>query len=133
MSERTTDLNSDPYVTNHPQMMPFWNAAEQGCFILPRCMECERVHWYPRPFCPFCMSRKLEWIAASGKGTVYSFTVMRKAITPYVLAYVQIEEGPSILTNIIGAGLETVHVGQPVKVSFKKTDYGRSVPVFSPI
>ena len=126
------DLNSDPYAINHPQVMPFWQAAEQGRFILPNCCQCRRVHWYPRPFCPFCMNRGLEWKLASGNGRVYSYTIARKAETPYVLAYVQIDEGPFMMTNIVTDDLETVHVGQPVRVDFRKTEYGRTVPVFVP-
>jgi uncharacterized protein len=126
------DLSSDPYATNHPQVMPFWRAAEQGHFILPNCTGCERVHWYPRPFCPFCMSRRLEWKPMSGKGHVYSFTIVRKAETPYVLAYIQIEEGPFLMSNVDTDDVETVHVGQEVRVGFRKTDCGRTVPIFVP-
>ena len=126
------ELSSDPYAINHPQVMPFWRAAEQGQFILPNCARCERVHWYPRPFCPFCMGRRLAWKPSSGKGQVYSFTIARKAETPYVLAYVQIDEGPFMMTNIETDDVETVHIGQQVRIGFRKTDYGRTVPVFVP-
>ena len=133
MSEATLDFESDPYVANHPQTRLFWAAAAQGQFLLPRCNSCERVHWYPRPFCPLCKSQSVDWVPASGHGVVYSFSVMRKAEQPYVLAYVQLAEGPAMMTNIVDAEFDSIHVGQPVKVAFRRAETGRSVPVFAPI
>ena len=57
----------------------FWNAAKQGRFTVPTCAACGKAHWYPRAICPFCASDKIEWRAASGQGTIYTYSVMRRA------------------------------------------------------
>ena len=110
----------------------FWNAARQGRFIIPTCSACGKAHWYPRAICPFCASDKIEWRAASGKGTIYTYSVMRRAKEPYAIAYVTLAEGPTMMTNIVDCDLDTVKVGQKVKVTFKKTEGGVSMPVFAP-
>ena len=77
----------------------FWNAAKQGRFTVPTCSACGKAHWYPRAICPFCASDKIEWRAASGKGTIYTYSVMRRAKEPYAIAYVTLAEGPTMMTN----------------------------------
>ena len=73
---------------------PFWEGAKQGKLMLPRCKECNRVHWYPRFICPFCHSMRLEWIESSGEGTIHTFAVQHvtppawKENAPYVTAYI---------------------------------------------
>jgi uncharacterized OB-fold protein len=66
----------------------FFDAARQGRFLIPICVACNRAHWYPRAVCPFCASENLEWREASGKGTIYTFSVMRRVKEPYVIAHV---------------------------------------------
>ncbi len=66
----------------------FWDAARERRFVVPTCRACGKAHWYPRAICPFCDSAKLEWRGASGKGTIYTFSVMRRAKEPYAIAYV---------------------------------------------
>jgi uncharacterized OB-fold protein len=99
------------------------------------------VIWYPRPFCPSCASTRVAWIEASGRGTVYSFTVNRRgqADLPayreagtYVLAYVELEEGPRMLTNIVDCDPDSVHIGQRVEVVFHDTGQGTALPRFRP-
>jgi uncharacterized OB-fold protein len=81
--------------------------------------------WYPRRFCPDCHSLDVEWTEASGKGAVYSFTVTYRGSgpwaeeAPYVVAYVQLDEGPRVLTNIVGVDPETVRIGDPVTAVFE--------------
>lgn len=117
---------------------PFWEAAAQGRLVLPRCRSCGTVIWYPRAFCPQChTSSGVEWIAASGRGTVYSFTVSHRGMgpyaqhAPYVVAYVELEEGPRVLTNIVGADLEALRIGDPVEVVFQPAGDAK-VPRFRP-
>ena len=81
-----------PVVTVETQ--PFWNAARERRFVVPTCTACGKAHWYPRAICPFCGSDKIEWRAASGRGTIYSYSVMRRAKEPYAIAYVTLAEGP---------------------------------------
>ena len=82
--------------------------------------------------CPFCFSDKTEWVEASGKGTIYSYSVMRRAPVPYAMAYVTLAEGPRMVTNIVDCDLDSIKVGQAVKLVFKPTDGGPPVPMFTP-
>jgi uncharacterized OB-fold protein len=110
----------------------FWEAAAEGRFIVPKCAECGKAHWYPRALCPFCFSDRIDWQTASGKGTIYSYSVMRRAPVPYAIAYVTLEEGTTMMTNIVDCDFDALKVGQPVKLVFKKSENGQPVPMFSP-
>ena len=110
----------------------FWNAARESRFMVPVCTACGKAHWYPRAICPFCASDQIEWRGASGKGTVYTFSVMRRAKDPYVIAQVTLAEGPTMLTNIVDCDADDVRIGQPVAVVFKDTEDGPPVPMFKP-
>jgi uncharacterized protein len=110
----------------------FFAAARQGRFMIPVCTACGKAHWYPRAICPFCSSDKVEWREASGKGTIYTFSVMRRVKEPYAIAHVTLAEGPTMLTNIVDCDLDTVCIGQPVAVVFKETENGPPVPMFKP-
>jgi len=107
-----------------PAIAVYWAAAAEGRLVLPKCSECGLVHWYPRPFCPDCSSRSIEWIHSDGAGEIYSFTITRRGqgayreASPYVLAYVELDEGPRVLTNIVDADLETLAIGQRVTATF---------------
>ena len=87
---------------------PFWEGAKQGVLMLPRCRDCNRVHWYPRFLCPFCHSDNIEWIEASGKGTIHTYAVQHLAFgpwaeeAPYVTAYIDLKEGDRMLTVLKG-------------------------------
>ena len=111
---------------------PFWNAARERRFVVPVCGGCGKAHWYPRVVCPFCGAESIEWRAASGHGTIYSFSVMRRAEEPYAIAYVTLAEGPTMLTNVVDCDLEALHVGQSVRVAFADTKNGPAVPMFRP-
>ena len=116
----------------------FWDATARGVFLLVRCNACDTVIWYPRPHCPECGSVDVSWFEASGRGTVYSCTINRsgggawKAVSPYVLAYVQLEEGPRILSNIVGCDPEAVHIGMAVSVVFDDAIEDTSIYRFTP-
>lgn len=122
----------------NPDSQPFWDATAQDKLLLPRCDKCSTVIWYPRAFCPACGSLDVSWFEASGKGSVYSFTIIRKgenmygAAAPYVLAYVELEEGPRIMTNIVDCDVESVSIGQSVSVVFHDTGSGSKLPRFVP-
>ena len=91
-----------------------------------------QLHHYPRTICPFCFSDKTEWIEASGKGTIYSYSVMRRAPVPYAMAYVTLAEGPRMVTNIVDCDFDKLKCEQAVKVVFKPTDGGPPLPMFTP-
>jgi uncharacterized protein len=119
-----------PIVTSETEN--FWNAAREGRFVVPTCGACGKAHWYPRAICPFC-GGKVEWRDASGRGTIYTFSVMRRAKEPYAIAYVTLAEGPTMMTNIVDCDFDTLSIGQPVNVVFKDTDGGPPVPMFRPL
>ena len=111
----------------------FWQAATEDRFLVKRCLGCAKVHWYPRALCPFCFSDKTEWQPGSGRGTIYSYTVMRRAPQPYAVAFVTLEEGPTMLTNLVDCDFDSLAIGQPVQMVFKPTDGLWRVPVFRPV
>lgn len=116
---------------------PFWEAAADGRFVLPQCDDCEHVIWYPRLFCPECGSSDVSWIEASGSGSVYSFTVVEKGQgrwrdhSPYVLAYVELDEGPRVMTNIVGGDPDAVSVGSAVQAVFEPGKDGGNIIRFT--
>lgn len=114
------------------EIEPFWAAARERRFVVPTCAACGKAHWYPRAVCPFCGAEKIAWRAASGHGTIYSFSVMRRAKEPYAIAYVTLPEGPTMLTNIVDCDFDALQIGQPVSVTFTDTDDGPPVPMFRP-
>jgi uncharacterized OB-fold protein len=112
----------------HPFTVRFWSAASEGNFLVPRCRACSRAHWYPRPFCPHCYSVEIEWEKASGRAKVHSFTYLNK--DKQIVAYVELNEGPIILTNIVETDPATLAIGSPLEVTFTPSVDGVAVPVF---
>jgi uncharacterized OB-fold protein len=111
---------------------PYWEGAAAGQLLIKHCTACGEFHHYPRSICPFCGSDRTEWRQASGRGTVYSFSVMRRAAEPYAIAYVTLEEGVTLMTNIVDCDLDQIRIGQAVRVVFKPSDGGPAVPMFAP-
>ena len=121
---RDTSLN--------PGDQQYFDAAAAGKLMLGKCGACGEHHHYPRALCPFCFSDKTEWIEASGKGTLYSYSVMRRAPVPYAMAYVTLAEGPRMVTNIVDCDFDKLKCEQAVKLVFKPTDGGPPLPMFTP-
>ena len=118
----------------NPGDEPYFQAAAEGKLLLKKCNACGEVHHYPRALCPFCFSEKVEWVQAKGTGEIYTYSVTRRGgPVPYCIAYVTLDEGPKMMTNIVDTDLDTIKCGQKVKVVFKKTEGGASVPVFTPV
>ena len=112
---------------------PYYEAAGQGKLLLKKCGACGEVHFYPRGICPFCFSDKVSWQEAKGTGTIYTYSVTRRGgPVPYCIAYVKLDEGVSMMTNIVDCDLDTVRCDQKVKVVFKKSEGGVSIPMFTP-
>ena len=110
----------------------YWNAANQGVLNIKRCTDCAKVHFYPRALCPYCMG-DTEWVKASGGGTIYSVTITRRAgPIPYALAYVTLDEGVTMLTNIVDCDFDALRIGARVQVCFKQAADGNAVPMFTP-
>lgn len=122
-----------PAPTVYPDNTAFWEAAGEGRLLIGHCSECEVPHWYPRPVCPHCGGRKVVLQPASGRGTVYSVSVTRRGgPSPFAIAYVTLEEGVTMMTNIVDCDLDTVRIGDAVQVVFKPSDGGPPVPMFRP-
>lgn len=114
------------------EIQPFWDATAEGKLLLKKCNACGEIHYYPRSICPFCFSDDTVWIEASGKGIIYSYSVIRRAEVPYVIAYVTLQEGPTMMTNIINCDIDSVRIDMAVTVSFVDTGEGTALPMFTP-
>jgi uncharacterized OB-fold protein len=119
---------------------PFWDAARDGRFVLQRCRECRRHVFYPRIACPHCQADALEWVPASGRGTIYSYTVVHAnspsafaVDVPYVVAVIRLEEGVQMLSNVVDCDPSTVRCDQPVEVTFRKRSETTTLPCFRPV
>ena len=122
----------------------YWEGAGRGEIVLQRCRACGTVQHKPRGVCATCLSGDIEHFVASGRGTVYTFTVTNQNMAkgfaeacPYVMAYVTLEEGPRVLTNIVGCDPETVIIGMKVTADYatQERDDGEAfaVPRFTPV
>lgn len=112
-------MTSTDFTEQSPETKPFWDAAAIGRFVLPWCRNCHRTHWYPRGCCPHCSSTEIDWRESEGKGEIHSFSVNRRGSVPYVLAYVALNDGPIILSNVIDADPAALSIGRKVRVAFK--------------
>lgn len=120
-----------------PESRPYWDALKQHRLILKQCRACNHSHFYPRELCPHCHSNDLHWVEASGTGTIYSFTIARrpagpafKADVPYVIAVIDLDEGPRMMTNIVTDDVEGVRIGQSVRVTFDDVTDDVTLPKF---
>jgi uncharacterized OB-fold protein len=116
----------------NPETRPFWEAAADGRLLIGKCRSCGKPHYYPRAICPVCGSDATELVQASGRGTVYSYSVMRRVPVPYALAYVTLDEGVTMMTNIVDCDLDAIRIGQRVRLVFKPSEGGPPVPMFTP-
>ena len=119
-----------------PSTEPFWQAATEHRLVVPRCTSCGTFRLPPSPFCFNCRAQEVEWIDHDGAGEIYSFTILHRAgrpgfdaDVPYVVALVELEEGPRVLTRIADVEPNDVRIGQPVRAAF--VAYGDfAIPVF---
>ena len=121
---------SDPDINMETAV--YWESAKNGKLLVKTCKACGKLHYYPRTICPHCLSSDTDWVEASGRGSIYTYSVMRRTEFPYVIAYVTLEEGVTMLSNIVECDVDDVTVGQAVEVVFRDTEGGHSLPVFRP-
>jgi uncharacterized protein len=119
--------------TVYPETKEYWDGAAAGRLMVKQCDACGEHHHYPRSHCPFCFSEHTSWRQASGRGTIYTYSVMRRAEVPYAIAYVTLEEGPTMLTNIVDCDLNQLRIGQAVQLTFCATEGGPPLPMFAPV
>ena len=118
-----------------PTEQPFYDACAAGKLVLQHCQHCGHVLFYPRTHCDACQSDQLAWEDASGAGTIASYTVVRRAVsadfeTPYVIALIDLAEGPRMMSQIIDADPDALAVGLSVKVDFAAWSEDITLPVF---
>ena len=118
---------------------PFWDGARQGRLLIQKCGSCGQNIFYPRLSCPACFSEKLDWVEASGRGSIYSYTVVYNnapsafvADVPYVVAVIRLEEGVQMLSNIVECDHEKLACDMPVEVVFEELDEEFTLPKFRP-
>ena len=116
----------------NPENKPFFDAAANGKFMVKFCTDCKGFHHYPRAICPHCFSDRTEWREAKGTGKVYTWSVLRRVPVPYCIAYVTLDEGVTVLTNLVDCDLDKVTIGMKVRAVFKLTEGATSVPMFTP-
>ncbi|MFH1490761.1 MAG: Zn-ribbon domain-containing OB-fold protein [Pseudomonadota bacterium] len=116
---------------------PFWDGCCEHVLRFQKCKGCGHIRWPASFLCPACHSRETAWIAAEGRGKIYSYVVYHRAYhpgfegeVPYVVALVELEEGPRMITNIIGCRPEEVRCGMPVEVAWEDIEGGISLPKF---
>jgi uncharacterized OB-fold protein len=118
---------------------PYWEAAAQGRLLIQECKTCGHRQWYPRAMCTKCAA-DVEWLECSGKGEIHTFTVIRQMgmrpfrdELPYVIAMVQLEEGPLVFGNVTGIEPDEVRIGAPVGVWFTRAADDIGVPSWRPV
>jgi uncharacterized OB-fold protein len=117
----------------------FWDAAREQRLLIRHCDACGEYHFYPRPFCPACWSREVEWVEASGRATLYTWSVVHSNDlppfpdrVPYVAAVVDLEEGPRMMTNVVDCEFAALRVGMALAVRYRETTDTITIPVFAP-
>lgn len=120
-----------------PVTQPFWDAAKRHELLIQQCPACAAHVFYPRENCPRCGSLDLAWVRAKGTGTVYSFTVARRPThpafaAPYVIAIVELDEGPRLTANIVACDPDTVRIGMGVRATFEDVDADTTLVMFEP-
>lgn len=137
----TSGAYQGPLPVKQPESDFYWEKAQAHELWLRRCNACEHAYFYPRDFCPDCGSRDVSWVQASGKGTLHTFAIVHRAPVPafrdhvpFVVAMVDLEEGPRIPTNLVDVEPDPahIHVGMPVEVAFADLTDEITLPVFRP-
>ncbi len=132
-----TDAYLKPLPEPTVDSQPFWDGLKERRILLQRCADCGELRHYPSPMCSSCHSMEVDWVEASGRGTVYSWTVTHhpfqigfRGETPYILATVDLEEGVRMISQVLDAKPEDMKLGLPVETVFAPADEGFVLPFF---
>lgn len=134
---------NDQVLKNLPRPTPETEAYWQGCkdhkLLIQSCGDCGTFQFYPRSICTNCMSGNLNWVSASGRATIISYTVMHRSVSkaycvdgPQVLAIVRLEEGPQMMSHVVECDEEKLSIGMAVEVTFEDWTEDITMPVFRP-
>jgi uncharacterized protein len=120
-------------------MEPFWQAARQGKLMVYKCLNCGKIY-FPAIHCPACDDPDMEWVEATGKGEIYTFTIMHQVYhpgwegdVPYNISWIKLDEGPILISNIIGCKKEDLFIGMRVQAAFEEVTPDITLPKFKPI
>jgi len=134
------DTPNKPVPVVNPWARPFWEAARKEKLIIQKCKDCDQFVFYPRIACPHCFSEAMEWVEASGRGKVYTYTVVENNAPsafirdiPYVVAVIRLDEGVQMLSNVVGCDPREVQCDMPVEVTFEKLNEEFTLPKFTPV
>jgi uncharacterized OB-fold protein len=117
----TEMIHKYPKVAKNEETRPFWDAAQEGRFLVRRCPACKEIHWYPRTLCPLCHKAETEWEEHSGEGEIYTWTVMRKSPTgPFALGYVKLDGGPHVYVRFRDGVTEGLEIGKRTRMVFDR-------------
>lgn len=127
----------EPVIT--PETAEYWAAANRGELLIQHCGSCAARQFYPRPLCAACGSEQIEWQRASGQGVVASYSIARRPLTaayaddvPYIVALIDLAEGPRMMSNVVACEIDAVQIGMAVEVTFERRSEELAVPVFRP-
>ena len=131
-------MTSKPLPILDPGSQPFWSALQEGRFLLKTCRSCGKAHFYPREVCPHCFGADLEWREASGRGTIYSYTIavrpagpMFEADAPYAVILVDLDEGPRMMSRVVARDREGLRIGARVRLEPVAETDGFKLPFFA--
>ncbi|MFA7248959.1 MAG: Zn-ribbon domain-containing OB-fold protein [Dehalococcoidia bacterium] len=125
----------------HPTALtqPFWDGVRQHKLLVQKCSSCGKLRHIPKPWCANCLSQECTWVPLSGRGQVYSYTVMHRAPhtsftpdVPFAVALIELEEGVRMISNIVGCPYDQVRVGMPVRVVYEDIDDQAALFKFTP-
>jgi hypothetical protein len=134
------DPASGPIPKPTPETRPFWEAAKQRRLVIQACDDCGTRYFYPRPLCPACLSRRVRWIDASGRARLHTFVINHRpprgfpVPAPFVIGIVELEEGPRMMSHIVGVAPDpaAVRCDMPLEVVFEDLSPEITVPKFRP-
>ena len=128
---------SKPIPIPSEESRPFWEATKRGELLLQHCRDCGAYRFPPNLLCTECSSTSFGWKCVSGRGKVYSYVIFHRAYhpafaadLPYAVACIELEEGPRLLSNIVGIGPERLRCDMPVEVVFEEITSDISLPKF---
>ncbi len=129
-----------PLPQSTPWSKPFWEGCKKHELLIQKCQDCQKYIFYPKMFCPDCLSSNLKWVKSSGKGKVYSYMVVYSyqptefdEDLPYVVAIIELEEGVRLMSDVIGCPPETVNCDMKVGVVFDDVTEEVTLPKFKPV
>jgi uncharacterized OB-fold protein len=140
MSDELDGWEPRPVPRTTPETEDYWAGCADGVLQLTECADCGLVYHYPRALCPDCFSDDTEWVEVEGTGEIYSFSIQEQMrgwpeeALPHVIAYVELDDGPRMMTNIVDCDPSDLAIGDRVEVRFVPTDEPDvAIPVFTPV